>query len=297
MRSAAEAVAYAGRCTRSCAGSASATATCRRDRFAATPTSRCAAAASPLGTRCEIKNLNSFRFMEKAIEYEVRRQVELIEDGGAVVAGDAPLRSRPRRDAPDALEGGRAGLPLLPRSRPAAAGDRGRMGRAPARGHAGAARGAARGELRERHAMSPYDAGLLTENRAQGRILPRGRGGGRRAAGRARHPLDQRRDVGPAQRARARLRAGAGPAARVRAPAGADTRRDDLREGGQGRAARHGRRRGRRRRDRRAAGPAADFRRFRPRGGRRPGARRAARSSSRIFAPAGRRRSTPSWDR
>ena len=38
-----------------------------------------------LGTRCEIKNLNSFRFMEKAIEYEVRRQVELIEDGGKVV--------------------------------------------------------------------------------------------------------------------------------------------------------------------------------------------------------------------
>ena len=37
------------------------------------------------GTRCEIKNLNSFRFMEKAIEYEVRRQVELIEDGGKVV--------------------------------------------------------------------------------------------------------------------------------------------------------------------------------------------------------------------
>ena len=39
----------------------------------------------PLGTRCEIKNLNSFRFMEQAIEYEVRRQVELIEDGGKVV--------------------------------------------------------------------------------------------------------------------------------------------------------------------------------------------------------------------
>jgi aspartyl-tRNA(Asn)/glutamyl-tRNA(Gln) amidotransferase subunit B len=38
-----------------------------------------------LGTRCEIKNLNSFRFLEKAIEYEVRRQVELIEDGGKVV--------------------------------------------------------------------------------------------------------------------------------------------------------------------------------------------------------------------
>ena len=37
------------------------------------------------GTRCEIKNLNSFRFLEEAINYEVRRQIELIEDGGAVV--------------------------------------------------------------------------------------------------------------------------------------------------------------------------------------------------------------------
>jgi aspartyl-tRNA(Asn)/glutamyl-tRNA(Gln) amidotransferase subunit B len=38
-----------------------------------------------LGTRCEIKNLNSFRFMQDAIDFEVRRQVELIEDGGTVV--------------------------------------------------------------------------------------------------------------------------------------------------------------------------------------------------------------------
>jgi aspartyl-tRNA(Asn)/glutamyl-tRNA(Gln) amidotransferase subunit B len=37
------------------------------------------------GTRCEIKNLNSFRFLEEAIQYEVRRQIELIEDGGRVV--------------------------------------------------------------------------------------------------------------------------------------------------------------------------------------------------------------------
>ncbi|WP_151447918.1 Asp-tRNA(Asn)/Glu-tRNA(Gln) amidotransferase subunit GatB [Lacisediminimonas profundi] len=36
------------------------------------------------GTRCEIKNLNSFRFLEEAINYEVRRQIELIEDGGTV---------------------------------------------------------------------------------------------------------------------------------------------------------------------------------------------------------------------
>ena len=37
------------------------------------------------GTRCEIKNLNSFRFLERAIDFEVRRQIELIEDGGTVV--------------------------------------------------------------------------------------------------------------------------------------------------------------------------------------------------------------------
>ncbi len=38
----------------------------------------------PLGTRCEIKNVNSIRFVALAIEYEARRQIELIEDGGTV---------------------------------------------------------------------------------------------------------------------------------------------------------------------------------------------------------------------
>src|SRR5437667_5871328 len=37
-----------------------------------------------LGTRCEIKNVNSFRFLQHAIEFEVRRQIQLIEDGGTV---------------------------------------------------------------------------------------------------------------------------------------------------------------------------------------------------------------------
>jgi aspartyl-tRNA(Asn)/glutamyl-tRNA(Gln) amidotransferase subunit B len=41
-------------------------------------------AGEKLGTRCEIKNLNSFRFMERAIEVEARRQIELIEDGKKV---------------------------------------------------------------------------------------------------------------------------------------------------------------------------------------------------------------------
>ncbi|PJC70592.1 MAG: Asp-tRNA(Asn)/Glu-tRNA(Gln) amidotransferase GatCAB subunit B, partial [Zetaproteobacteria bacterium CG_4_8_14_3_um_filter_59_5] len=39
----------------------------------------------PFGTRAELKNLNSFRFIKQAIEYEVARQIELIEDGGSVV--------------------------------------------------------------------------------------------------------------------------------------------------------------------------------------------------------------------
>ena len=37
-----------------------------------------------LGTRCEIKNVNSIRFVQQAIEYEARRQIELIEGGGTV---------------------------------------------------------------------------------------------------------------------------------------------------------------------------------------------------------------------
>ncbi len=37
-----------------------------------------------LGTRCEIKNVNSIRFVSQAIEYEARRQIEIIEDGGTV---------------------------------------------------------------------------------------------------------------------------------------------------------------------------------------------------------------------
>jgi aspartyl-tRNA(Asn)/glutamyl-tRNA(Gln) amidotransferase subunit B len=43
------------------------------------------AGETKLGTRAEIKNVNSFRFLERAIDFEIRRQIELIEDGGKVV--------------------------------------------------------------------------------------------------------------------------------------------------------------------------------------------------------------------
>lgn len=39
---------------------------------------------APLGTRCEIKNMNSINFIGQAIEYEARRQIEILEDGGAI---------------------------------------------------------------------------------------------------------------------------------------------------------------------------------------------------------------------
>ena len=39
----------------------------------------------PLGTRCEIKNVNSIRFIGQAVESEARRQIDILEDGGAIV--------------------------------------------------------------------------------------------------------------------------------------------------------------------------------------------------------------------
>ena len=41
--------------------------------------------ASALGTKAEIKNLNSFRFLQKALEYEIDRQIDIVAGGGRVV--------------------------------------------------------------------------------------------------------------------------------------------------------------------------------------------------------------------
>ncbi|MBI3435428.1 MAG: Asp-tRNA(Asn)/Glu-tRNA(Gln) amidotransferase subunit GatB [Proteobacteria bacterium] len=40
---------------------------------------------APLGTRCEIKNVNSIRFIGQAVDFEARRQIEILEEGGAIV--------------------------------------------------------------------------------------------------------------------------------------------------------------------------------------------------------------------
>ena len=43
------------------------------------------AGAPTLGTKTEVKNINSFRYLEKALEYEIERQIEVVERGGTIV--------------------------------------------------------------------------------------------------------------------------------------------------------------------------------------------------------------------
>ena len=58
-----------------------------------------------LGTRCEIKNVNSMRFIAQAVEYEARRQIEVIEGGGTIRQETRLLRQQAGRDPLHALQG------------------------------------------------------------------------------------------------------------------------------------------------------------------------------------------------
>jgi aspartyl-tRNA(Asn)/glutamyl-tRNA(Gln) amidotransferase subunit B len=120
--------------------------------------------AENFGTRAEIKNLNSFRFVEKAINYEIERQIDLIESGGKVVQetrlydpdkGETrSMRSKEEANDyryfpdPDLLpvvidtafiDDVRAGLPELPDEKAA--------------------------RFMREHGLSEYDAGVLTASR------------------------------------------------------------------------------------------------------------------------------------
>ena len=189
--------------------------------------------AAKFGTRAEIKNLNSFRFVEKAIQYEVARQIELIESGGKVVQEtrlydsdkDETRSMRSKEDAndyryfpdPDLLPveideafigAVRTTLPELPDEKAA--------------------------RFARDSACRAYDAGVLSREPRAGRLL---RGGGRRAGRRARQA---RRQLGhgrtveraqprqPGDRRLAGLAAGAGRAA------GAHRRCHDFRQDRQG---------------------------------------------------------------
>ena len=117
------------------------------------------------GTRCEIKNVNSIRFVQQAVEYEARRQIELIEEGGEVkqqtrlfdpTRGETrPMRSKeeahdyryfpdpdllPLELDPKWVEGIKAGLPELPDVKKA--------------------------RFVSDYGLSPYDAGVLSADMA-----------------------------------------------------------------------------------------------------------------------------------
>ena len=74
-----------------------------------------------LGTRCEIKNVNSIRFIGQAIEHEARRQIDILEEGGAIQQETRLFDAKTGADALDALQGRGARLSLFPRSGPLAA--------------------------------------------------------------------------------------------------------------------------------------------------------------------------------
>jgi aspartyl-tRNA(Asn)/glutamyl-tRNA(Gln) amidotransferase subunit B len=118
------------------------------------------------GTRCEVKNLNSFRFLERAIDYEVRRQIELIEDGGKVVQEtrlydpdkDETRSMRSKEDSQDYRYFPDPDLPVLVVDQPWIDAVRAQLPELPAQMHA---------RFMRDYALSDYDAVALTLSRDQ----------------------------------------------------------------------------------------------------------------------------------
>ncbi len=161
----AEAVAYARRCTRWSRWIGICDGNMQEGSFRCDANVSVRRPGAPLGTRCEIKNLNSFRFMQQAIDFEVRRQIELIEDGGTVVQETrlfdpdrGETRSmRSKEDAQDYRYFPDPDLPPLV--------DRRGMDRAHPRGRCRSCREAMRARLVAQHGISDYDALQLTASR------------------------------------------------------------------------------------------------------------------------------------
>ncbi len=231
----------------------------------------------PYGTRCEIKNVNSVRFVMQAIEYEARRQIELIEEGGTVEQQTRlfdsgrgvtrPMRSKEHahdyRYFPDPdllpleldaawVERLRTALPELPDAK--------------------------RARFVAEYGLRPDDAAVLVAERATAEYFEKV------AAGRDPKTAANwviGRSVRCAEQARPRHRTVAGYTGAARRADRPDRRRHDLGPHRQGRVRRDGRDRRGARRDRRSQGAAADQRHRRDRGGgrcrarRQPGAGRA----------------------
>ena len=197
----------------------------------------------PYGTRCEIKNVNSVRFVMQAIEYEARRQIELIEEGGTVEQQTRlfdsargvtrPMRSKehahdyryfpdpdllPLELDPEWVARLRAELPELP--------------------------DAMQARFVAEYGLRPEDAAVLVAERATAEFLRKGRGRARLEGG---GELGRRRFVRGAQQARDRHRTIAGRAGTARRADRPDRRRHDLGPHRQGCVRRNGRDRARRR--------------------------------------------------
>ena len=140
--------------------------------------------ATVLGTRCELKNMNSFRFLRQAIEYEVKRQVEILEGGGKIVQETRlfdPQRGETRsmRSKEEAHDYRYFPEPDLPPVRVPAAWVEEIRGTLPELPRARAAR------YQRDLGLSAYDAGVLTADRETAEFFDAAlaaRGGGAEAA-------------------------------------------------------------------------------------------------------------------
>ena len=202
-----------------------------------------------LGTRCEIKNVNSIRFIGQAIEYEARRQIEIIEDGGTIQQetrlfdpGKGETRSmRSKEEAhdyryfpdPDLLplefddayvDALKAHLPELPDEKKA--------------------------RFIAAFGLPAYDAGVLIAETRDRRLFRSGREGPRRQVCRQ---LGDQRTRRPPEQGRQGHRGVAGFGAATRRDPRPDRREDDLRQDRQGSVRDRVERRRRSARDRRGA--------------------------------------------
>jgi aspartyl-tRNA(Asn)/glutamyl-tRNA(Gln) amidotransferase subunit B len=125
------------------------------------------AGARALGTKAEVKNLNSFRFLQKALDYEIARQIDLLNGGGRVVQetrlwdADAgvTISMRSKEEAHDYRYFPEPDLPPLIVTRERIEAIRASMPELPA---------ARRARFIDEYALPEYDAGQLTQSRSLG---------------------------------------------------------------------------------------------------------------------------------
>ena len=125
----------------------------------------CAPDSDEFGTRTELKNINSFRFLQKAIDYEVGRQIDVVEEGDRVVqetrlwnsVEEHTVSMRSKEEAHDYRYFPEPDLPLLVLEEARLEEIRQSQPELPA---------ARRGRFLEDYSLSDYDAGVLTSTRS-----------------------------------------------------------------------------------------------------------------------------------